>query len=97
VANLGCGVAQFGCGTAQLRCGVAQLWCGVSQFVARLTEVSQPKFETQHPMEATTERTAMRKLMRNSLNVINECARIIFLTYSRKNKLTESNIVSPNL
>ncbi len=68
--SFGCGVAQFGCGVAQM------VGCDETQMVARRAAVRRlrVRHSARHPSGGPLpERTAMRKLERNSTNAMNEC------------------------
>ncbi len=76
MAQSGCGMAQLGCGMAHLGCGMAQIGCGVAQLVACRAAARRPRvpISARHPSGGPLpERAAMKKLERNSANVMNEC------------------------
>ncbi len=61
---------------AQLGCGMAQLGCGMAQLEACRAAVRRPRvrISARHPSgDPLPELVAMKKLERNSANVMNEC------------------------
>jgi hypothetical protein len=76
MAQSGCVMAQLGCGMAQSGCGMAQSGCGMAQLVGCQAAVRRPRvrISARHPSgNPLPELAAMKKLERNSANVMNEC------------------------
>jgi hypothetical protein len=73
---------------AQLGCGMAHIGCGMAQLVACRAAVRRPRvrISARHPSGGPLpELAAMKKLERNSANVMNECLlmNVYECTYSK--------------
>jgi hypothetical protein len=69
-------MARLGCNMAHLGCGMAQIGCGLAQLVACRAAVKAPSSNLGSAPQwrpSIAELAAMKKIERNSANVMNEC------------------------